>query len=800
MNDKLTVGELVYRISGDMKDLKTSLSKAEAEINNLKGSMEKADTTTTSLNKSFSFLKLTVLGFATGALIKLKQGFTDAINNASNLGESVNAVNVVFGNGADKILKFGEDAAKSVGLAASEFNQLSTVTGALLKDTGLSMEDVAGKTIDLTKRAADMASVFNTDVTDALSAINQAIRGETQAIRKYAGNVTDAEIENELLSRGIKKSSAELSEQEKRLIRLDIIMRQTAISSGDFAKTSDEVANKTRILKAEIQNKSAELGQRLLPLYKLWIDLSLSVVENIDKVIEAVKTLFLTIAAYVATSKFTAFLTLGISQLKLFAGGLGLTTLALKIKMNAMLLWQAAMVRARTAVIALNVSLGILAAVATAAALLIINASKKVVRAWEEADQAQLDSSNANLYLTKLNLERRRLAEKSSSKAVQDLAQAEYEFQKGIIEGLTNDQMKELDKRRQNAREALQKDSEDVEEWKRINIDAREKINNKIDETGDKSADAAEAARNAREEAEKEARELESLQQNLLDLLEASKDISKTLQEDFTKSLGDAGKGLAEIVVGAQDQIKELKDELKGTDDADREKEIRDEIKKQEEILKARKGFEERQAEQVKAIREKLSKVGFTADELDKLIATQTLEEQITEQRRLNALDEFTRFEELQNEKLEKIVDDMIARREMENDLTAFLISQDAMRQESVVKFANEAIKKYDDMAKSLRTAISLQAQLNALKSGGKQFHSGGYVGADGSEVHAGEYVIPANMVSKFGSLVSSLENERAGNISNKTVNAPINITASNVSGVDFNAFSKELAWELNRK
>jgi hypothetical protein len=40
----------------------------------------------------------------------------------------------------------------------------------------MNLDKVADSTIDLTKRAADLASVFNTDVDVAMSAINQALR------------------------------------------------------------------------------------------------------------------------------------------------------------------------------------------------------------------------------------------------------------------------------------------------------------------------------------------------------------------------------------------------------------------------------------------------------------------------------------------------------------------------------------------------------------------------------------------------------------------------------------------------
>jgi hypothetical protein len=76
-----------------------------------------------------------------------------------------------------------------------------------------------------------MASVFNTDVDDAMSAINQALRGETEAIRRYAGDVTDATLQTYLLSQGIEKNVTEMTQQEKRLLRVDVIMAQTAVTA-----------------------------------------------------------------------------------------------------------------------------------------------------------------------------------------------------------------------------------------------------------------------------------------------------------------------------------------------------------------------------------------------------------------------------------------------------------------------------------------------------------------------------------------------------------------------------------------
>lgn len=211
----------------------------------------------------------TQIKFAAGAAVA-SLGFMAkaSIESASELEESINAVQVVFGEGSDKILEFGNTAAQSVGLARSEFNQLSAVTGALLQDVGLPMTDVADRTNELAIRAADMASVMNTSVQDALSAVNQALRGETEAIRRYTGDVTDATLEQFRLAEGLAQPVKEMNEQEKRMLRLQLIMKQTDKFAGDYANTSGSLANQQRALAAEFEDVRAKIGEELLPVMR----------------------------------------------------------------------------------------------------------------------------------------------------------------------------------------------------------------------------------------------------------------------------------------------------------------------------------------------------------------------------------------------------------------------------------------------------------------------------------------------------------------------------------------------------
>jgi hypothetical protein len=232
---------------------------------NASPAIDKVDSRMGKLANNFQKHRRTIGATMMGIGGAVMGGLALSIKNASDLEESINAVNVVFKGGANTILEFGKTSATSTGLSSRAFQQMSAQIGALLMDTGLSMEDVADKTTEIAVRSADMASVMNTDVEQAFSAINQALRGETEAIRVYTGNVTEAEIAQYALSQGITKSVKDMSEQEKRLLRLEVVFEDTDKFAGDFQNTLGSLANQMKVTGALTENTSAAVGNALMP-------------------------------------------------------------------------------------------------------------------------------------------------------------------------------------------------------------------------------------------------------------------------------------------------------------------------------------------------------------------------------------------------------------------------------------------------------------------------------------------------------------------------------------------------------
>lgn len=250
------------------KDLAGARSKVGKALDGISANVKKAG-------------KVAVAGVAAGVVaigVGIAGIASQAIPAASDLNESINAVNVVFGDAAETIHEFGRNAADTAGLSQAAFSQMAAQTGAMLQNYGLDATQAADATVDLGQRAADMASIFNTDVGDAMTAINAALRGEADPIERYGVSMNAAAVEAHALALGLADSTGELDQAALTQARLSLLMQQTDKIAGDFVNTSDQLANAARVQSARWENFMASLGSFALPilteLQTLFMDLA----------------------------------------------------------------------------------------------------------------------------------------------------------------------------------------------------------------------------------------------------------------------------------------------------------------------------------------------------------------------------------------------------------------------------------------------------------------------------------------------------------------------------------------------
>lgn len=189
-----------------------------------------------------------------------------AASSASELQQSQGAVESVFQGQAATIIDASQRSADSVGLAASEYQNLSVVLGSQLKNMGTPMDEVAGKTGDLIALGADLAATFGGTTADAVSAISSLLRGERDPIEQYGVSIRQADINARLAAEGLDGLTGDAARAAESQVTLALLSEQTAAAQGQFARETDSAAGSQQIANAKWEDARAALGERLLPL------------------------------------------------------------------------------------------------------------------------------------------------------------------------------------------------------------------------------------------------------------------------------------------------------------------------------------------------------------------------------------------------------------------------------------------------------------------------------------------------------------------------------------------------------
>ena len=208
-----------------------------------------------------------------------------SINAASDLEESLNALSVSYGEASDGIAKLGEDAASRLGVTQSAFNAAAVRFSAFADRIVGEGGNVEGFVDDITTRAADFASVFNIDVSEALQVFQSGLSGEAEPLKRFGINLLQSEVQAYALREGLIGVGEQMTEDIKTQARYGLLMESTAKTAGDFANTSDGLANSQRILQANFQDMQATVGGALLPAFAALSAGLLPVVEQLGPVL-----------------------------------------------------------------------------------------------------------------------------------------------------------------------------------------------------------------------------------------------------------------------------------------------------------------------------------------------------------------------------------------------------------------------------------------------------------------------------------------------------------------------------------
>lgn len=143
---------------------------------------------------------------------------------------------------------------------------MATLIGTQLKNGGTAANQLADQANKVIKIGADLSAQFGGNTKEAVDALSAALKGERDPIEKYGISLTQNAIDAEAAALGYKKVNGQLTTQATQAATLSLIQKQSADSTGKFARETDTLAHKQQVLSAKWEDAKAKLGNMLLPI------------------------------------------------------------------------------------------------------------------------------------------------------------------------------------------------------------------------------------------------------------------------------------------------------------------------------------------------------------------------------------------------------------------------------------------------------------------------------------------------------------------------------------------------------
>ena len=300
------------------EELQKSMNAAMKSVNNLKKTVKETKDETTGFETVIKGIKSAWSGFD-GSISKMDKTITGTYNSLKRLGKSLysdfltkaidtseelNLFNVVFNN----IEKDGKTTFSELGKEAIRFqNKLNEAFGTNRKETmryqglfqamgesaGLE-EEIAGlMSENMTKLAYDLASLYNTTETRAAESLRAGVyAGQTKPLRNYGIDVTQTSFKPIMEELGLEKSVNELTQAEKEILRYITTLRQAQNAMGDFANTIESPANQLKILKQQLYEMQAAIGNLFVGAFARILPYVNGIIMVIKEVAKAIASLF----------------------------------------------------------------------------------------------------------------------------------------------------------------------------------------------------------------------------------------------------------------------------------------------------------------------------------------------------------------------------------------------------------------------------------------------------------------------------------------------------------------------------
>ena len=187
----------------------------------------------------------------------------------ADMEEAMNKFAVVFGDQADAMGQAMDELAARTGKSSDEMKALAADVGDMVKAMGLSTEGAANLSKELIALAIDTASFKNAQVPDVVLAFTSALSGERESLKRLGAYFSEAELAEAHYGNTTKKTTIELTQQQKILATMTLLTKKLSDAKDDAANTQDSLTNAFRNFTARLRDGAREIGGQIAAGLKL---------------------------------------------------------------------------------------------------------------------------------------------------------------------------------------------------------------------------------------------------------------------------------------------------------------------------------------------------------------------------------------------------------------------------------------------------------------------------------------------------------------------------------------------------
>ena len=252
---------LTIRIVGDTSAYEKAVTAAEQKTKSFETRIKNVASKISSIGDKISSFgtKLTV-----GVTTPLALAGKSAVSAASDFDENLNKIGVAFGDSADAVKSWADEATKNFGLSMNQALEATSLFGDMATSMGISQTEAAAMSTSLAGLAGDLASFKNIGIDQAMTAHDGVFTGETESLKQLGIVMTEVNLQE--FADGLGLVYDEMTQAEKVQLRYNYVLEMSANAQGDYARTSDGTANSMRTFQASVENLGIALGQNLLPI------------------------------------------------------------------------------------------------------------------------------------------------------------------------------------------------------------------------------------------------------------------------------------------------------------------------------------------------------------------------------------------------------------------------------------------------------------------------------------------------------------------------------------------------------